>query len=92
MSTTRYLALGLALALATGTAVVFRAAAPAAQTPPARPAASADPEVTRYVERLIDEGRRVFRYDTFGDEAFWGDRCSSTRRSSARSSAASATG
>jgi len=23
--------------------------------------------------RMIDEGRRIFRYDTFGDEAFWGD-------------------
>jgi hypothetical protein len=24
-------------------------------------------------ERMIEEGRRIFRYDTFGDEAFWGD-------------------
>jgi len=24
-------------------------------------------------KRLIDEGRHVFRYDTFGDEAFWTD-------------------
>jgi hypothetical protein len=24
-------------------------------------------------ERLIAEGREIFRYDTFGDEAFWGD-------------------
>jgi hypothetical protein len=24
-------------------------------------------------ERLIDEGRQIFRYDTFGDEAFWTD-------------------
>jgi hypothetical protein len=23
--------------------------------------------------RMIDEGRRTFRFDTFGDEAFWGD-------------------
>jgi hypothetical protein len=23
-------------------------------------------------ERMIDEGRRIFRYDTFGSEAFWG--------------------
>jgi hypothetical protein len=22
---------------------------------------------------LLEEGRRVFRYETFGDEAFWGD-------------------
>ncbi len=24
-------------------------------------------------ERMIEEGRRIFRFDTFGDEAFWGD-------------------
>ena len=24
-------------------------------------------------KRMIDEGRHVFRYDTFGDEAFWTD-------------------
>src|SRR5690242_7542501 len=23
--------------------------------------------------RLIQQGRQTFRYDTFGDEAFWGD-------------------
>ena len=22
---------------------------------------------------MIEAGRRIFRYDTFGDEAFWGD-------------------
>ncbi len=25
------------------------------------------------IVRMIDEGRRTFRFDTFGDEAFWGD-------------------
>jgi hypothetical protein len=24
-------------------------------------------------QRMIEEGRRIFRFDTFGDEAFWGD-------------------
>jgi hypothetical protein len=24
-------------------------------------------------ERTMDEGRRIFRFDTFGDESFWGD-------------------
>jgi hypothetical protein len=24
-------------------------------------------------ERVVDQGRRTFRFDTFGDEAFWGD-------------------
>ena len=24
-------------------------------------------------EKLINDGRQIFRFDTFGDEAFWGD-------------------
>ena len=51
-------------------------AAAAATPPPAAPAAAArsfDTDITDNVRRMIDEGRRVFRYDTFGDEAFWGD-------------------
>src|SRR5215211_825116 len=24
-------------------------------------------------QSMIEEGRQTFRYDTFGDEAFWGD-------------------
>jgi cytochrome c2 len=24
-------------------------------------------------ERIMDQGRRIFRYDTFGDESYWGD-------------------
>jgi hypothetical protein len=32
-----------------------------------------DRVVRQHADRQIEEGRRVFRYDTFGDEAFWGD-------------------
>ena len=31
-----------------------------------------DPALTA-ATRMIEEGRETFRYDTFGDEAFWGD-------------------
>lgn len=34
--------------------------------------ASARPRPFRDAARLIAEGRQAFRYDTFGDEAFWG--------------------
>jgi len=27
----------------------------------------------RYAQTMLDEGRKTFRYDTFGSEAFWGD-------------------
>jgi hypothetical protein len=32
-----------------------------------------DRQIERHAARTIDEGRRIFRSDTFGDEAFWGD-------------------
>jgi len=32
-----------------------------------------EPAVSDYAARLLEEGRRVFRYETFGDEAYWGD-------------------
>jgi len=31
-----------------------------------------DDPVERRADRLLREGRRTYRYDTFGDEAFWG--------------------
>jgi hypothetical protein len=33
-----------------------------------------DIQLIENIARMIDEGRRTFRFDTFGDEAFWGDR------------------
>jgi hypothetical protein len=32
-----------------------------------------DEEIRQHAARMIDEGRKIFRFDTFGDEAFWGD-------------------
>jgi hypothetical protein len=31
-----------------------------------------DEVVKRNAEKMLEEGRRIFRFDTFGDEAFWG--------------------
>ena len=31
-----------------------------------------DEVVKRNAETMLEEGRRIFRFDTFGDEAFWG--------------------
>jgi hypothetical protein len=41
--------------------------------PAKRPERTFDDVIRRNAERMIEEGRRTFRYDTFGDEAFWGD-------------------
>jgi hypothetical protein len=44
-----------------------------AGTPPPTDAAAAVPDpVKDFASSMIDEGRRTFRFDTFGDEAFWG--------------------
>jgi hypothetical protein len=32
-----------------------------------------DAIIDRNADALMDRGRRIFRFDTFGDEAFWGD-------------------
>jgi hypothetical protein len=32
-----------------------------------------DSSVADNARRMLEEGRRVFRYETFGDEAYWGD-------------------
>jgi hypothetical protein len=32
-----------------------------------------DEAITRHGESLVEQGREIFRFDTFGDEEFWGD-------------------
>jgi hypothetical protein len=32
-----------------------------------------DAAINQNAQRMIEEGRRIFRFDTFGSEAFWGD-------------------
>jgi hypothetical protein len=32
-----------------------------------------DAEIARHAQAMLDEGRKTFRYETFGSEAFWGD-------------------
>ena len=32
-----------------------------------------DAEIARYAQTMVEQGRKIFRYDTFGSEAFWGD-------------------
>ena len=34
---------------------------------------TSDDPVDQNAQQLLAEGRQIFRYDTFGDEAFWGD-------------------
>jgi len=32
-----------------------------------------DRQISGNAERMIEQGKEIFRFDTFGDEAFWGD-------------------
>jgi len=34
---------------------------------------SFDRAISSYNDKLISDGRQIFRFDTFGDESFWGD-------------------
>jgi hypothetical protein len=38
-----------------------------------RPRAPFDRQILANVDEMIEQGRTTFRFDTFGDEAFWGD-------------------
>src|SRR5438128_1082010 len=38
-----------------------------------RTTGSFDDQIKTHLETMFEEGRRTFRFDTFGDEAFWGD-------------------
>ena len=51
--------------------VVLLGAMVASATPPSQ--SDFDAEITRHAQTMIEEGRKIFRYDTFGSEAFWGD-------------------
>jgi hypothetical protein len=35
--------------------------------------AQSDRQIDAHAQRTLEEGRRIFRFDTFGSEAFWGD-------------------
>ena len=32
-----------------------------------------DADISQYSQTMLNDGRKTFRYDTFGSEAFWGD-------------------
>ncbi len=38
-----------------------------------KPLPDNDRSITRHAQRMVEEGRRIFRFDTFGSEAFWGE-------------------
>jgi hypothetical protein len=51
-----------------GGAIIAFAAGPSAPS-----ATSFDAEIASHTQTMLAEGKKIFRYDTFGSEAFWGD-------------------
>jgi len=38
-----------------------------------KPPSESDRQIARHAQRMLEEGRRIFRFDTFGSETFFGD-------------------
>ena len=70
MNRKRLLGLGSLVLVTFGAYAVWFARPSIAQSPPAP---VMDASVSDNARQMLDEGRRVFRYETFGDEAYWGD-------------------
>src|SRR6516225_4683264 len=41
--------------------------------PPPQAQSPNDTIISNYAQQLLKQGKEIFRYDTFGDEAYWGD-------------------
>jgi hypothetical protein len=52
---------------------VARARVGSAAETPSRPASPFDSTISRHASEMMEHGRQIFRFDTFGSEAFWGD-------------------
>jgi hypothetical protein len=67
------LVVGSVIVAATVATTSLREPEASAQTPTASAMGAFDSTIAQNAQRMIEEGRKVFRFDTFGDEAFWGD-------------------
>jgi hypothetical protein len=61
------------LLVAAAAAVVVGGYAIAMSDQERSPATLVDRQIDQHARRTLAEGRRIFRFDTFGDDAFWGD-------------------
>ena len=68
------LAIVSAVAAAAVLSAVIAIAAPPKRGAAVGPApAGFDAQITDHAQTMLEQGRQIFRYDTFGSEAFWGD-------------------
>ena len=64
----------LATLLGAGYGVMTLQAGPPAAAPQGASQEGFDRTIDRHSRTMLAEGRKIFRYDTFGSEAFWGDK------------------
>lgn len=71
----RTISLTITLVALVGMSLIISGRQSRAQDDPTRAlqAQSPDPQISNNAQRMIEEGMNTFRFDTFGDEAFWGD-------------------
>jgi hypothetical protein len=62
---------GASISLAFGLLFVIKLLSVAAQTTPEY--VGYDDAISQNAQQMLAEGRQIFRFDTFGSEAFWGD-------------------
>jgi hypothetical protein len=66
-------ALGWAVIATAAPSTKHRAVRSTEKTTAATAAKGFDAEIARHAQRMMAEGKKIFRYDTFGSEHFWGD-------------------
>ena len=69
----KILRLGVVLVSFVYVAVVFAQSTSGKAHRPGAMVPGFDSEIRQHSQAMLEEGRRIFRYDTFGDEGFWGD-------------------
>jgi hypothetical protein len=62
-----------ALTIFTLATIVFVVSGAAHADDAEQTATTVDPAIDQHLQRTLTEGRQIFRFDTFGDEAYWGD-------------------
>ena len=72
LNAVRVLIVAGAIMLVIVATTIFQPASPSAQAQPVAAAGGFDSVINQNAQRLLEEGRRIFRFDTFGSEDFWG--------------------
>ena len=73
MNARQILRFGVVLISCSYVAYAYAQATTGSRKVPKAPVGPFDGEIQRNADAMLEEGKQTFRYETFGDEAFWGD-------------------